>query len=261
MVGHVFARIALGTDDQDGVVAGDGPHDLGQARPIEGRGHDVGRPGRRAQDHEIVAVIGLHHEFPHDPTEMVLGHHPVVGMLGDRIGHGATGDADLDRAELLEVAAHRGLGGDDPFRGHELEELLLAGDHLLLEETGDPDSLLSHYRSLIALRAAHPALSVTGSLTTLASSVKGVYAVLRHDAATGESIVVISNLSKEPVTDIRLSLLDGPLCGTPAAAVAFESPAGVPEPPEGLVINAAGGFDGWLIGTMAPHQDLIVTLK
>ena len=128
-------------------------------------------------------------------------------------------------------------------------------------ETGDPDSLLSHYRSLIALRAAHPALGVTGSLTPLESSVKGVYAVLRHDAATGESIVVISNLSKEPVTDIRLSLLDGPLCGMPAAVVALRSPAGVPEPPEGLVINAAGGFDGWLIGTMAPHQDLIVTLR
>ncbi|MGK2849674.1 MAG: alpha-amylase family glycosyl hydrolase [Candidatus Limnocylindrales bacterium] len=123
-------------------------------------------------------------------------------------------------------------------------------------QTGDPDSLLSHYRSLIALRAAHPALGVGGSLVPLEASVPGVYAVLRHDPVGGESIVVVSNLTDAPVTDIRVSIAEGPLCDTPGAEPLLGTAPGL-YPPIG---NASGGLDAWPIGDLGPHEDFIVAL-
>ena len=124
-------------------------------------------------------------------------------------------------------------------------------------QTDDPASLLSHYRTLIGLRAAHPALGVAGSLTSVQASVKGVYAVLRHDPVSGESAVVISNLTDEPVPDVRLSLANGPLCGTPFLGLALGSPTVDLASPR---VTATGGFDGWSVGDMGPHGDLLVTL-
>lgn len=121
-------------------------------------------------------------------------------------------------------------------------------------QAGDPASLLSHYRSLIALRAQHPALGVGGSLVPMEASVPGVYAVLRHDQTSGESVVVVSNLTGDPVADVRLSLAEGPLCGTPVAAVLLGDVV-PPQPPE---ITLAGGLDAWLIGDLGPHQDALV---
>ena len=46
------------------------------------------------------------------------------------------------------------------------------------DESADPDSLLSHYRDLIRLRAGHPALAV-GAFIPVASDVSGVVASLR----------------------------------------------------------------------------------
>lgn len=124
-------------------------------------------------------------------------------------------------------------------------------------QTDDPASLLSHYRTLIGLRAAHPALGVTGSLTSVQASVKGVYAVLRHDPVSGESAIVISNLTDEPVPDVGLSLTDGPLCGTPSLGLALGSPT---VDLGSLQVTATGGFDGWSVGDLGPHGDLLVTL-
>ncbi len=123
-------------------------------------------------------------------------------------------------------------------------------------QTDDPDSLLSHYRGLIALRAAHPALGSRASLVPLEASDRAVYAVLRHDAASGEKIVVVSNLSDAAVPDVRLSLLTGPLCDTPGVEPLLGSSPGL-YPPIG---NATGGLDAWPLGDLSPHQDLILRL-
>ena len=64
-------------------------------------------------------------------------------------------------------------------------------------QTGDPDSLLSRYRDLIHLRAAHPALA--GTETVVLSTVDDPYlAQLRSD---GEGIaLVVTNFGPKPVT-------------------------------------------------------------
>ena len=124
-------------------------------------------------------------------------------------------------------------------------------------ETNDRTSLLARYRDLIALRAAHPALR-RGDLIPLESSVPGVYAYLRHDAT--ETVAVVVNLSKEPVTDVSLRLEVGPLCSILPAATALlsDGDAGVIEPP---AVNAAGGFDAWAIGSLGARESLIVAIE
>ena len=86
----------------------------------------VGR-ARRGAEHDQVAAVGhLDHPVPEHPLEVVLGRDPLL-ELGHGVDRLAAGHADLDRAELLEVARHRGLGGDDPVGGQQLDQLGLAG--------------------------------------------------------------------------------------------------------------------------------------
>jgi glycosidase len=68
-------------------------------------------------------------------------------------------------------------------------------------QADDPASLLSHYRALIQLRNAHPALR-TGSLIILPTGKNSVYAVVR---AEGEDrILVLINLDAKPYNDYTL---------------------------------------------------------
>jgi glycosidase len=125
-------------------------------------------------------------------------------------------------------------------------------------QQADPDSLLAWYRSLIALRAAHPALRPGGTLTPLDTSSRKVYANLRYDPATGEVVVVASNLSGDPIKDVTLSLDRGPLCGAPTAMVALATagPTDLAAPS----ITADGGFDGWAIGDLPANGDVVIAL-
>ena len=127
----------------------------------------------------------------------------------------------------------------------------------VLAERPDPDSLLSHYRDLIALRAAHEALGTGASFVPLMTASAGVYAVLRH-APGGDTVVVVSNLGKEPATDVSLSLDAGPLCG----GLATRTLLGIASAPEvaAPTVTATGGFADWPIGDLGPHQDLILQL-
>ena len=70
-------------------------------------------------------------------------------------------------------------------------------------ETNDPNSLLTHYRTLISLRNNHPALR-TGELFLLSTFNEGLFACLR--TTTAESVLVIVNLTNAPIRDYQLSL-------------------------------------------------------
>jgi alpha-amylase len=72
-------------------------------------------------------------------------------------------------------------------------------------ELTDDKSLLSYYRTLISLRNLHPALYGTG-INIVTSSNPGVYAVLR--TSQSESILVVVNLTKAPISDYALDLKD-----------------------------------------------------
>jgi glycosidase len=76
----------------------------------------------------------------------------------------------------------------------------------------DPASLLNHYRALVALRKAHPALQ-TGDLTLVETGNPGLYAILR--CADSENLLVLINLSGQPVSDYALSIQE-PLLPTGA---------------------------------------------
>lgn len=70
-------------------------------------------------------------------------------------------------------------------------------------ETGDPNSLLSHYRALISLRNSHPALR-TGDLFLLSTNHQGLFACLR--SASEESVLTMVNLTNATLHDFRLNL-------------------------------------------------------
>ncbi len=65
----------------------------------------------------------------------------------------------------------------------------------------DANSLLNHYRALIALRNAQPALR-TGSLVLLETGNPAVYASLRSEA--NETLLILVNLGGKVVTDYQL---------------------------------------------------------
>jgi alpha-amylase len=121
-------------------------------------------------------------------------------------------------------------------------------------QTGDPDSLLSHYRSLTRLRDAHSALR-TGELIPIDAEPRGIYAYLRHD--TSDVVAVVANLTDEPVGDISLTLASGPLCGRLSARTLLgTAEARAPE------VNQSGGFDAYRpVDHLDPRQAVVISLS
>jgi len=74
------------------------------------------------------------------------------------------------------------------------------------DESGDPHSMLSHYRELIALREAHPALRI-GTYTNIETSKPGLLAFVRE--YEGEKLLCLFNLWIEPIDDFRLGIYEG----------------------------------------------------
>lgn len=121
-------------------------------------------------------------------------------------------------------------------------------------QTDDPESLLTHYRSLTRLRDMHSALR-TGVLILLDTEPSGVYAYLRHDATN--VVAVVANLSDEPVEDISLTLASGPLCGHTSARTLLGTAEA--RPPD---VNPAGGFDDYRpVDHLDPRQAIVISLS
>jgi Glycosidases len=127
-------------------------------------------------------------------------------------------------------------------------------------ERADPTSLLSTYRDLIALRAAHPALATAPVLPVEASN-RHVAASLRIER-DGERLLVLQNLGPDPATDVSLSLRAGPLCTPVAGATALYpgslAATALPAP----TVNAAGGFDAYRpLATLASRSTIVLSLN
>src|SRR5712692_9057296 len=133
----VGSLVRWGSEAGEGGEFGGDAGAAGGFGAVEGGADDVRRAGWGAEDDEVLAVGDLDDEVAHDAAEMVVGGGGFFGVFGEGVGHGAAGDADLDGAELFEVAADGGLGGDDAVGGEELDDLGLAGDGLLFEEAAD----------------------------------------------------------------------------------------------------------------------------
>jgi glycosidase len=120
-------------------------------------------------------------------------------------------------------------------------------------ESADAGSVLSTYRSLIHLRADHPALS-HGDWTPVDASDPGVVAAVRQ--ADGETVLVVTNLADAPASGVGLSIDQGPLCGSPTAT-ALLGPATVAAP----TITSAGGLDGYVpVAQLGARETLVIEL-
>ncbi len=125
------------------------------------------------------------------------------------------------------------------------------------DETADPASLLSQYRTLIALRTAHPALA-DGSLVVAQSSSGAVLATLRR--SSDETLLVLANLATTAVTDETISLDPGSLCGSLNARIVY-STAGLTGNLPAPVVSATGGLAGYQpIGSLAPQSVTVIAL-
>jgi glycosidase len=100
-----------------------------------------------------------------------------------------------------------------------------------------PDSLLSTYRDLLTIRAHEPALRY-GDTYVIESDNSALYSLIR--SIQGENVLVLINLSGEPVTDYSLNLDEGPLSGN------YELiPLHGNEPFVNISANPQGGFDAY----------------
>jgi alpha-amylase len=120
-------------------------------------------------------------------------------------------------------------------------------------EGADDASLLSTYRRLSAIRAAHPAL-LGGALVPVEAADRHVVAFLRTSGE--EAVLVAANLGTEPVAAPALSLSAGPLCGSVSAKTLLgQDGAAAP------AITAGGGFDDYVpIESLAGRETLVIEL-
>ena len=125
-------------------------------------------------------------------------------------------------------------------------------------QTADDSSLLSTYRDAIALRAAHPALADGGTLL-VDGGAGPVIGWLRVEG--DEMLLVVVNVGATAVTDYRLRLDGGPLCGVDEAtllasvgdAAVVAGQVAVP------AIGAAGGFDDYVpLDALQPKTGYVI---
>ena len=120
----------------------------------------------------------------------------------------------------------------------------------------DPQSLLNHYRALLAVRNNHSALR-TGQYVEVSSSNSALFSSLR--TAEKESVLVLVNLGNQPAKDIRLSWNSSPLQGSPASVLLMG--------PESIKISALkvdekGGVKDYSPVTEVPaYATLIIQFK
>jgi glycosidase len=114
-------------------------------------------------------------------------------------------------------------------------------------QTDDPDSLLSLYRDLIHLRAAHPALR-TGETAVVEADTQRLYALLRYDNEA--AFLVLVNVHPRPLTpdQYSLTLESGPFdaAGGVTATTVLAVPGGTLAEPAAPEISAEGGFESYI---------------
>jgi alpha-amylase len=109
----------------------------------------------------------------------------------------------------------------------------------------DPTSILSHYRNLIRTRNQHAALRV-GDLQVLSTTNKALYSILR--VSQDEIVLVLINLSEEPVTEVWLAKSDSNIAEgsyIPVPILGEEQFSQIP-------VDAKGGFFHKVSGLVIP---------
>ncbi|HUG41702.1 MAG TPA: alpha-amylase family glycosyl hydrolase [Longimicrobiales bacterium] len=174
---------------------------------------------------------------------------------GEEIGMtGSKSDGDPRLRTPMQWAPERGVGFTtgvpwEPLPADSFTKTVAA-------QRGDPASLLSHYRRLIRLRTATPALAA-GDFVALETGHAGALGYLRR--VEGQTVVVLANLTDRPLSGITLATPAGSLSEGRWAADALLG-AG-PDRPQ-LRTGADGRFRGWSpVRVLAPLETRILLLK
>lgn len=170
---------------------------------------------------------------------------------GEEIGMSGTKPDELIRTPMQwDGSTGAGFTGAKPWQP-------INTDHATVnvaDQTGDPNSLLEHYRKLIRLRNEHTALRI-GETYIVESNSNKVLSYLR--ASNDETLLIIFNIDKEPLTDYKLDLLRGPLTGQYTVTSLLDST--MPEP---LSATDRGGFDDYRpLAEIPPYGVLVFQLK
>ncbi|MFN8595690.1 MAG: alpha-amylase family glycosyl hydrolase [Anaerolineae bacterium] len=152
-----------------------------------------------------------------------------IGMLGKKP------DEDIRLPMQWSAEANAGFTTGTPWRSVEAS---YTQRNVAVEST-DPNSLLSLYRTLIGLRNQHAALRV-GDVNLPQASNANVFASLR--VSKDEAVLIVVNLSKDTVRDVKLTLDKSAVKAGTYRAVVMTGAAILPD----LSVNAQGGFDATL---------------
>lgn len=124
---------------------------------------------------------------------------------GEEIGmQGKKPDEDIRLPMQWNADENAGFTTASPWRAPNADHLLVN----VAAQEDDPNSLLKLYRTLIQLRAKHPALR-GGSISVLETGNTGVYAFLRSDGE--ENILVLVNLTDAAISEYALNLKESVL--------------------------------------------------
>jgi alpha-amylase len=171
---------------------------------------------------------------------------------GEEIGLGGSKPDEQIRRPMRWDAAVPNDGFSDGTPWEPLGDDVVGTD--VATEAHDPDSILSRYRDLIRLRAAHPALA-RGGVVAADSPTESVLAFLRTSA--NETDLVVANLGDSAVATPTLNLAAGPLCGDLTAQLLFGAEGEVAAPH----VTATGGFAGYVpVAALGPRETIVTGL-
>jgi len=239
----VFTAGAQRADDMSDVLT----HDLALFRPGQFAtfltNHDQDRVMSVLND-DVEAAKNAATLFLTSPGVPFLYYGEEIGMLGRKP------DEDIRRPLQWSDAANAGFTTGNPWRAP-------ASDYTITNialQSADPNSLLSLYRRLIHIRNNHAALRV-GDYYFIETGHQAVSASLR--VSRNETVLIIVNLSSQPVSDYALNLEKGPLLGDYVIAPMldngqFTSPA----------ITGQGGFENYQpLPELPPYGRFILQLQ
>lgn len=123
------------------------------------------------------------------------------------------------------------------------------------KETGDPASLLSHYRALIQARSQHAALRA-GDLAILTTANPALYGILR--VSKDEAILVLVNLGAAAIKDYNLNVEESSLAEGRYQPAAIMGEGSFKK----LTVKSGGSFSGYVpIPEIPPYATIILQLQ
>jgi len=171
-----------------------------------------------------------------------------LGMTGSKLD----GDPRLRTPMHWERAPHVGFSEVRPWEP--LRPDSFTANVEVMDD--DPGSLLNHYRRLIHVRKASPALA-TGDFLALETRQPAALAYLRR--VEGQTVVVLTNLGDAPLTGVEVA---SPAGAVPAGRYTAEPLLGDPAETPAVRVGNDGRIRGWApVRALAPYETRIFLLR